>query len=158
MSSATFRRAAPDDADALSRLVCSLGDYFLADPDRPDDARQFFEDMTPEATHARLENPDFQGFVAEADEAIVGMIIMFQARHLYQLFVEPDWHRQGLARTLWTLGREDSEARGNEGVFTVNASLYAIPVYERFGFRQDGETIYHCGLAYLPMIRDAGPD
>ena len=85
----------PDDAAALSQLVCSLGDYFLADPDRPEDAARFFEDMSVEATRQRLDNPDYRGFVAEVQGQVVGMIILFEARHLYQLFVDPAWLQTG---------------------------------------------------------------
>ena len=147
----------PDDAAALSQLVCSLGDYFLADPDRPEDAARFFEDMSVEATRQRLDNPDYRGFVAEVQGQVVGMIILFEARHLYQLFVDPAWHRQGLARRLWVLARDDASRQGNGAVITVNASLYAVPVYERFGFRRNGDTVLDSGLAYVPMIRDPAP-
>lgn len=158
MAELSVRRGTPDDARALSRLVCSLGKYFLADPERPEDADFFFTEMAPGPTRERLENPDYRCWVADTGQDIVAMIIIFQGRHLYQLFVEPEWHRQGLARRLWARARRDAEANGDTGPFTVNASLFAVPVYERFGFVSNGEVQHVHGLAYLPMVLSPGTD
>lgn len=40
---------------------------------------------------------------------------------------------------------------GNIGEFTVNSSLNAVEVYERFGFRAVGSIVEVHGVSFLPM-------
>ena len=40
---------------------------------------------------------------------------------------------------------------GHDGVFTVNSSTYALPVYMRFGFVRTAPTQESKGLRYNPM-------
>jgi amino-acid N-acetyltransferase len=43
-------------------------------------------------------------------------------------------------------------AAGPPARFTVNASLYAVPVYERFGFEATGAVEHMHGVSFLPMV------
>jgi hypothetical protein len=43
---------------------------------------------------------------------------------------------------------------GNPGVFTVNSSVVAVPVYERFGFVMAGARVEKNGGRYVPMKLD----
>jgi hypothetical protein len=45
---------------------------------------------------------------------------------------------------------------GNPGQFTVNASLNAVPVYEKFGFVQQGEAQRMHGICFQPMRLSLG--
>lgn len=47
--------------------------------------------------------------------------------------------------------RADSE-------YTVNSSLLAVPVYERFGFRRVSPTVEQSGIAFVPMRLAFGGD
>jgi predicted GNAT family N-acyltransferase len=86
-------------------------------------------------------------------------VAMRDNRHLYHLFIAPRFQGQGLARTLWNTVRLAALASGNPGHFTVNASLTAVPVYERFGFVANGEKVETHGIAFLPMkLSDEGFD
>jgi GNAT superfamily N-acetyltransferase len=72
-------------------------------------------------------------------------------RHLFHLFVDPAHQRSGLARHLWTQLRDAAVAAGNTGGFTVNSTLDARPVYERFGFVAAGDPQRVHGIAFQPM-------
>ncbi len=89
--------------------------------------------------------------VAEIDGAVRGFVAMREQRHLYHLFVDQAWHRRGIARRLWEHARQVALDGGSDGVFTVNASSYAIPVYEQFGFVRTAPTQEAKGLRYNPM-------
>ncbi len=89
--------------------------------------------------------------VAEMDGVVVGFIAMRDKRHLFHLFVDKPWHRRGVARRLWEVARQAALDGGNDGVFTVNSSNYAMPVYERFGFVRTAPTQESKGLRYNPM-------
>ena len=56
-----------------------------------------------------------------------------------------------LARRLWDVARADAAWRTPGGGFTVNASLPAVPVYERFGFEKQGDVQVARGVMFQPM-------
>ncbi len=89
--------------------------------------------------------------VAEIDGVVIGFVAMRDRKHLFHLFVDRDWHRRGIARRLWDVARQSAMDAGGDGVFTVNSSNYALPVYEKFGFVRTAPTQEAKGLRYNPM-------
>lgn len=148
-----IRKAVPEDAEAISRLIHSLADYFLADPADPESAL-FFETITPEAILDHISGGDFRYFIAETGVKLVGAIGVRDESHLYHLFVSREHQKRGLASKLWGGAKKDALARSNPGCFTVNSSPYAVPVYEKFGFMATGPEIRKNGLIYIPMVMD----
>ena len=90
--------------------------------------------------HVALDSGELAGFIAIRNND-----------HLYHLFVDRRWHRQGLARRLWDAARSAALAQGGSGSFTVNASSFAVPVYEAFGFERTGPLQCVKGLQVNPM-------
>lgn len=144
------RPATPTDAPAISALIMSVAHYFTVHP-QGEGAEHFFASITPEAIVDRINNPAFDYHTAWNGEQLIGVIAMRESRHLYHLFVATDWHGHGIARRLWQGARERAIAAGNPGNFIVNASLYAVPVYERFGFQISGAKLEFHGIAAQPM-------
>ena len=93
----------------------------------------------------------FRYHVAELRGRIVGFVGVRDNKHLYHLFVANDFQRQGLARRLWTVARDECIAAGNPGTFTVNSSNKAVAVYERLGFVRTGPMKDDDGVMYNPM-------
>lgn len=60
-------------------------------------------------------------------------------------------HRKGLARKLW----EQLKSSSNSSFFTVNSSMFAVPVYTRLGFVPVGEKQSRNGVTVQPMIYTA---
>jgi predicted GNAT family N-acyltransferase len=52
---------------------------------------------------------------------------------------------------LWARAKSDAFAQGAPGPFTVNSSLYARPLYERFGFVATSAPVVKDGIAFVPM-------
>lgn len=92
--------------------------------------------------------------VAEQDGKIVGFIAVRAHKHLFHMFVDKQHHRQGIARAMWAVARQAAIEAGNPGVFTVNSSNYALPVYKAMGFVQTEPTQCKNGLFYNPMQLD----
>jgi GNAT superfamily N-acetyltransferase len=67
--------------------------------------------------------------------------------HVHHLFVAEACHRQGIAGRLW----RTLLARTSAPEVTVNASVYAAPVYARWGFVATQPPQQRMGLAYVPM-------
>lgn len=154
----TIRLAEPDDAEALAALVAQFESESLADPDDPAAAAPFRATVTPEAFRERIADEHFHHHVAaiedgeSSDRSIAGFVAVRDHGHLYHLFVDRDAHRQGLARRLWETARSAAENAGNPGRFTVSSTLYALPVYERFGFVPTQAAIEQDGIVFVPMV------
>lgn len=61
-------------------------------------------------------------------------------------------HRRGVARALW----EHARAESGGSAFTVNSSLFAVPIYERLGFIARSAPQSADGLVFVPMTYEAG--
>lgn len=141
-----IRDARTADAKEISELITGWAHHYLDDPASPE-AAPFLETLTPSATATRIDSPEFRYYVAEGATGLCGVIALRDHSHLYHLFVRTDAHRQGFARQLW----EHARSRSSSCAFTVNSSLPAIPVYERFGFVATSAPQSKNGLSYVPM-------
>ncbi|GAB2828968.1 GNAT family N-acetyltransferase [Comamonas piscis] len=142
-----IRQATASDAEAASHLVTGLAHYFLSDPASAE-SRSFVAGLTASAYAERIGSSQFQHYVAEDTEGLCGVVAFRDGSHVYHLFVRADAQGRGIARALW----QHARLRSNHSTFTVNASLYAVPVYERLGFvAKAGPQQLH-GVVFVPMV------
>lgn len=157
MNTLIIIRAASDaDAQSVAELVQSVGHYFLADPSGAG-AEGFLSSISAAAISGYISNPAFNYLVAFMGQDLAGVAAIKENKHIYHLFVRPDCHRQGVAHLLWQHLKDHAIAAGNPGMFTVNSSLYAVPVYARFGFVPTSEPQTKNGIQFQPMHLNAGP-
>lgn len=138
------------DIPAVSALLQSLAREYIVHESPPEGAATFL---------AENDELGVRGFVARGhayhvaivDGELAGFIAVRDNSHLFHLFVGRQWHGRGIARRLWDVARAAAVARGGDGVFTVNSSNHAVPVYEAFGFVRVGPTQCSKGLFYNPM-------
>ncbi len=152
-----IRPATPADAAAISGLILGVSRFFTLHPEGQG-AEVFLETLTPQAFGGYLSSPEYAYLVAEEDGALAGVVGIRDNGHLYHLFVAPAFHGGGLSRRLWDAAKEAALQAGNPGEFTVNSSLYAVPVYERFGFVPTGPRVEQHGIAFVPMKLILRPD
>lgn len=145
-----FRKGLPADASAIHALVRSLAPAFLINADGSG-AEQFWISVSEEMQAAMLRSGNHHVVVCEDAGAIVAMIGLRDLSHIFHLFVARTHQRQGLSRQLWIRARDYAHAQGYRGDFTVNSSLSAAPVYQRFGFQSAGEITRQHGVEFLPM-------
>lgn len=150
MNSLQIRPAAVTDAGAVAALVNGLAAYYGSGTDAglPDWFRQT---LTPDAFRDRLNDPQYHHYIALYDEKLAGYLALREGFHLYHPFVAEQAHRRGIARQLWqhALGQLPIET------CTVRSSLFAVPVYQRLGFRLSGEAASKDGIAFQPMLFNA---
>jgi GNAT superfamily N-acetyltransferase len=120
--------------------------YFLADSSSLE-VGPFLAGLTPPSYSDRIGSSNFSHYVAEDSAGLCGIIALRDGSHLYHLFVRADAHGQGIARTLW----QHAKANSGHSMFTVNSSLYAVPVYERLGFVAKAPPQTADGLVFVPM-------
>lgn len=147
---AEIRLATIDDAECISVLVSSVTRTFIV-PDLPPEGRQrLLASMTPAAIRQYIA-AGYRYHLARVQGRTVGAVATRDDRHLYHLFVDAAWQGRGLGRRLWREASAACMRAGNPGEFTVNSSLNALPVYEKFGFVRESEPVEQGGVIAVPM-------
>jgi GNAT superfamily N-acetyltransferase len=138
----------PAEAGGIAALIEPVFARFMA-PDYDDEGRRTFRAfITPAAIADRL-SAGGSAWVAEAGSSLVGYIER-TGRHIHLLFVDAAWQGEGLSRRLL-----DAATAGLDGgCMTLNASPYALPIYERLGFRATGTRRTITGVVSTPMALD----
>jgi|APFre7841882724_1041349.scaffolds.fasta_scaffold13684_3 GNAT superfamily N-acetyltransferase len=151
-SSVIIRRATIEDTGPISELLTALAEEFILG-DFPEEGRlHLLAHLGAVQMGTRLASPEYRFQVAEVGGAIAGVVAMRGNAHVHYLFVAKPLQRMGLARRLWEVACEEAIRSGNtSGRFTVNASRYAVPAYERLGFRCVGPVQQSNGVRYQPM-------
>ena len=147
----TTRIATENDAAEISELVRGLAERFITPDYSATGAAVLLESMSEEQTCERMKL-GFRYRVAIDDGRSVGVIAMIPRGHLYHLFVAESHQKRGIARMLWTTARDEALAAGNVGRITVNSSRYAVPVYRRLGFVEDGGITALNEVSCQPMV------
>jgi GNAT superfamily N-acetyltransferase len=148
MTSLTIVPAVPSDAAAISAMITGFAADLTVNPDGSG-AEQFLQYMTAGAIESYIKSADIDYRKAMVDHRLAGVVALRDGHHLYHLFVAREFQRRGIATALWHTVR--ALASSSKKGITVNSSLLAIPVYERFGFRATGPKIEKDGVAFVPM-------
>lgn len=90
-------------------------------------------------------------FVALVDDTIVGMLSMRNRTHISLLFVDKNYHKQGIGSQLIACAWNYLRTELGESVMTVNAAPYGVPFYHKVGFQDIGEETQTDGIIYTPM-------
>ena len=144
------RVALEADAQSVAELVKDVAHYFLADPSGKG-AGEFMSNISQTAMAGYIASPAFRYIVGFIDCKLAGVAALRDNKHIYHLVVHTTFHRQGVANKLWQRLKSDALAAGNPGEFTVNSSLYAVPVYLRFGFVPTDDQQMKNGIQFQPM-------
>ncbi|MEJ7804626.1 MAG: GNAT family N-acetyltransferase [Telluria sp.] len=134
----------------MAALMRSLSDEFIVHESSAQSAARFARENDEHGIRSFV-GAGMAYYVAEKEGAILGFIAIRDNKHIFHMFVDKAHHRQGVATALWCAARAAALAAGNPGAFTVNASNYALPVYEAMGFMRTGPVQYKNGIYYNPM-------
>ena len=141
-----IREASKDDAKNICKLVTSLSRYYL-DEGQSDFPEWFLSTLRVNEFENRLKSAEYYNLVYEVENHIVGYISMNENGHLYHLFVSEQYQGNGIARQLWNqITRKCKSSK-----YTVQSSMYAIPVYKAFGFNEAGPAGVKGGIHFQPM-------
>ena len=143
-------RAAIADAARVSALVRELSRPFLMSPSG-EGAASFLASISETAIRGYVSSGNFEYWIAEQERLLAGVVALRDNSHLFHLFVAKPFQRQGLGGQLWQMVKANAFQSGNPGRFTVNSSLGALPVYEKFGFTANGPVLQTHGVAFQPM-------
>lgn len=110
------------------------------------------QSISPDGIAACINDAQCSYWVATAKTGLIAAACLKGGFHLHHMFVAEPFQRLGVATRLWRqLLKMGSARHGQLEVYTVNASLVAVPVYERWGFLPIDEPVCRNGLCYQPM-------
>ena len=128
-----IRSLRPDDIPAAARLLRAVAEEFILHESSPEDSAAFLAAQGEEGMRGFLAE-GYVYHVAEVGGELAGFIAVRQRSHVYSLYVDKRFHRQGIARRLWDAARAAALGPDHPGAFTVNSSNHAVPFYESLGF------------------------
>ncbi|TGN39121.1 GNAT family N-acetyltransferase [Marinobacter confluentis] len=142
-----IRKASVEDASEIKELVSSLSHFYLKDENSllPE---WFSKTLELSEFELRLSSEDFSSFVYSINDVIVGYISIKESSHLYHLFVAENYQGKGIAKELWNYATSDSGI----DIYTVRSSIFAVPVYRRFGFKESEEATSKDGISFQSMV------
>ena len=149
-----IRVGSPSDAEAIAGLIASFQSELTDDPSGAG-AERFFASVSVQAESEYLASARYRYLLAFSGSEFAGFIAIRDGSHLFHLFVGRAHQRQGLGRRLWQQALRELCTPNSEGVFTVNSSLSAVPIYRSFGFAPADSTQSVDGISFLPMRRPA---
>lgn len=145
-----IRPLLPDEIEPCRSLVRGVFDRFEA----PDYSREgiasfyAFLDSVP----GQFSSGALKIWAALREERLVGVLALRDGRHICLLFVDPCFHKQGIARSLVQTAAAFARENGQKQL-TVNSSPYAVPVYHRLGFSDLSAEQTADGIRFTPMRR-----
>jgi GNAT superfamily N-acetyltransferase len=141
-----IRQAIEKDVTRVRNLVSSLSHFYLKD--KTIELPTWFSDTrTDSAFLFRFQNVEFTNFVCELEGEIVGYISFKGNSHLYHLFVAETHQGKGLSKRLWA----HAITYCISDRYSLRSSIYAIPVYQKLGFRTVGDAGEKDGIGFQSM-------
>lgn len=125
-----IRRAIQSDSEGIHRLIylTSLQCCFSEAEPCPE---WFVASIGPEKIEAFIEDEQYCWLVASKENEVVGVLAIIEGKLIKYFFVHPNFHRNGVARSLWKLAAPVLEPE-----VTVRSSVFAIRFYESLGFKK----------------------
>ena len=143
-------------APAISNMIHDMLDLFLVGSSKAAQTSFFNDYFSADALVPYLADELHDYYVMQSSHGdIIGVIGLYNARHIRHLFVARNYHGNGYARQLWNHAMPLMLSKNStDKPFTVNSSVYAISTYRAFGFLGKEEDIRReHGIEYLPMYR-----
>ena len=110
----------------------------------PDSGKQAFWD----AIHSKEYLKTLHAYGAYEDEKLIGiMATRNEGKHIALFFVDGNFHRKGIGRSLWNTVLENNTCKE----ITVNSSIYALEIYKKLGFVQMDDVCESDGIKFVPM-------
>ena len=145
-----IRECTPQERPQALALALDVFMQYVA-PDYSNEGVETFRSFVggTEATESLALYGAFEG------EAVAGMIATRNnGAHITLFFVDSRYHRRGVGRALMQKVIDLCP----DDMITVHSSPYAVPVYEKLGFRAICEERLNDGIRYTPMklVRQTG--
>jgi GNAT superfamily N-acetyltransferase len=141
-----IRYAVGTDAEDIARLISLTSKKYNFSENEPCPT-WFVASIDQEKIKELIQTPHYVWHIAVQENKVIGVLAVSENKLIKYFFVHPDYHRKGIAISIWqrALPFLASEV-------TVRSSAFAIPFYERLGFKKVGGIDYFNGVSYQSMI------
>ncbi len=139
-------KAQVSDASEIKELVSSLSNFYLEEKSSSLPS-WFLKTLELSEFEQRLSSDEFANFVYLDNNSIAGYISIKGKNHLYHLFVGERHQGKGISKKLWNYAISNIASDH----YTVRSSVYAVPVYKKFGFRESGPLESKDGISFQAM-------
>jgi putative acetyltransferase len=147
MSAVSLRPYLPPDARRCAEIFRSSIDELAAD-DYDEDQRGAWASRADDEQAFGAKLSGALTLLAVIDGAVAGFASLKGAEEIDMLFVDPEFARQGVGRTLVDALTKLAQARGAKRL-TVEASDVAKPLFERQGFTSQQRNLVRVGDQWL---------
>ena len=147
-----IRPARIDEWDDAMGLAWKTFLKFEADEYTPEGVRNFQDFITDQTLKRMFIIGQYRMFCAFYGNHMVGMITLRENAHISLLFVDAEYHQNGIGRRLIECVKKYLKDELGEIGMTVNASPYAVGFYHRTGFRDIRPQETRDGITYTPML------
>ncbi len=144
----TIDIAEPEDADQLFALVERVAEVMVSSDFTTGGAEEFFKAVRM-IVYDRPEGHTL--LVAKRAGTVVGMIDVRDHYHICLFFVDLPHQHRGVGRLLFDEVRLRTP-KGGTTYYEVNSSLYAVPIYEKLGFRKISGVRLRNGIRFVELI------
>lgn len=146
MNSFQIRKAKIEDILLINQLIKMVFAQDIKTEMTTVGKREFIKFIAPDALKSRMEMGS-QVWIGEINQQIIGMIEFIYDNHITLYFVDSAYQGQGLGKALFnqvkTVAKEP---------ITANSSAFALPIYLKLGFLQNGSPITRNGITTYPVI------
>lgn len=119
--------------------------------------REFLYYIEPGAMTKRMREGELRLWGCFEGGIIIGVIALRSGSHISLLFVKKEYHRRGIARSLFEMVKQECALLGLKEI-TVNSSPYARGAYEHLGFSAKSEEQTVNGIRFIPMVYKASEE
>ncbi|WP_085297587.1 GNAT family N-acetyltransferase [Cognaticolwellia mytili] len=148
----SIREAQVEDTAEIRDLIIKAVEPEL-NPDFDEEGiKLFYKPNDLSSIKSRILNKDYLTLCFIKDKKIAGLITIHVNEKIDQLFVAPSYRNLKISKKLWEEAKSICFNKGNRNGYWVKSSTVAVPIYESFGFRLDGERQKKNGIIYYPMV------
>ena len=151
MEQVLIRPLADDDWDQAMALIwrvflrCNAGDY------EQEGIESFLNFISDEHLRMFCRLDEFEMLGAYLGNRLIGACLLRQSTHISLLFVDTDYHRQGVGRQMIGCAADLVRQRGG-GSLSVNATPFALDFYHGLGFTDTDKEQVKEGIRFVPMV------
>jgi len=144
----TIRLALEADVSDIAELIYSTSAACCFSPAQPC-PKWYEESVQPSQIATLFKSEQMVWLVAIEEQKLAGVLAVTDKSHVKYFFVHPAFQKLGVGKKLWESAM-DRGALGNS--ITVRSSLFAVPVYQRLGFKAIEPPKSFNGMDYQTMV------
>lgn len=147
-----YKQLKTNELNSALELVWKVFSEFEAREYSEQGVKEFKDFIEPNNILPNVQSGEYLFWGCYDGKRIVGVLAMRETSHISLLFVDPAYHRHGIAGRLFRKAKEYCVTQDSEvSSITVNSSPYAVKIYHKLGFQAtDAEQTVN-GIRFVPM-------